>query len=74
MYTLYYNKSEKAIKVSKVIKVLRNLNFTEDVTIHNSYYYICSKRKPLVEKAKEIKQGWILELERDLVLVNQIKI
>lgn len=74
MYTLYFNRSEKAIKVSKAKKALQNLNFTEEVSKYNNCYFICSNRNPLVEKAREIKKEWILELEDDLNTVEAIKI
>lgn len=74
MYTLYYQRSEKVIQVLKAKKVFQTLNFTEEVTSYNDCYFICSKRKPLIEKAKEIKQGWVLELEEELNSIKEIKI
>jgi hypothetical protein len=74
MYTLYYKRFEKAIVVSKAKKVFQTCNFTEEVTRYNDCYFLCSKRKPLIDKANEIKQGWISELEEELSLVKEIKI
>jgi hypothetical protein len=74
MYILYFNKSERKIKVSKAHKSLLNLNYTEKVTQYNDCYFYCSERKPLKEKAKEIKQNWIDELEEGLLLTKEIKI
>jgi hypothetical protein len=74
MYTLYFQKSEKVIQVSKARKALQNLNFMEEVTRYNDCYFICTNRKPLVEKAKEIKQDWILELEKELSAMKEINI
>jgi hypothetical protein len=74
MYTLYFNRSEKIIKVSKATKALQNLSFTEEVTQYNYCFFICSNRKPLVEKAREIKREWILELEDELNTIEAINI
>jgi hypothetical protein len=74
MYTLYFSKSEKALKVSKPRKPLQTLNYTEEVTQYNSCFFICSKRKPLIEKAKEIQNEWILELVKELETIREIKL
>jgi hypothetical protein len=74
MYTLYFNRSEQTIKVSKAHKALQNLNYTDEVTQYNSCFYICSKRNPLIEEAKEIKRIWISELEEELNAVKEIKL
>ena len=73
MYTLYHDKSKKEIKVSKAKKVFQNLNYTDDVTRYNNCYYICKTKKPLVEKAEEMKRNWIDELEEQLNKLNEIK-
>lgn len=72
MYTLYHNRKEHAIKVSKAKKVLQYLNYTDEVTVFNNCFYICSKRAPLLDKANEIKQSWIATLEDELDLVKAI--
>lgn len=74
MYMLYHNKSSWQIEVEKPKKVLENLNYTEELTYYNEYYFICLNREPLVEKAKEIKQAWIDELESALNDLKQIKL
>ena len=74
MYTLYYKRSEKVLKVTKATKVFHNLNFTEEVSVYNDCYLYCSKRITLVNKAIEIKQRWISELENDLNSIKEIKI
>jgi hypothetical protein len=74
MYILYFKRSEKTIKVSKARKTFQHLNFTEEVVRYNDCYYMCANRKPLVEKAQEIKREWILELEDELNSIEQIKI
>lgn len=74
MYTLYHNKNMREIKVSKASKPLHNLRYKEEVTYYNDCYFICLTRKPLVEKAKEIKQKWIDTLETELDQIKQIKL
>ena len=73
MYTLYHDKSMGIIKVKKASKGLQKCTYTDDVTYYNNNYYLCSKRKSLVEKAKEIKQSWVEEIEEKLAKVNAIE-
>jgi hypothetical protein len=73
MYTLYFNRSEKVITVKKAHKALQKCTFTEEVTKYNACYYLCAKRKPLIEKAKEIHRDWITQLEDELNTLNNIK-
>lgn len=74
MYTLYVSKSEKKLEVKKAKKVLQNLEYRDHVTRYNNCYYICLKRAPLMEKAKEIKNNWITELEEELNALKAIEI
>lgn len=74
MYTLYHNEKEKILKVKKAVKAMQRYDYTDEVTYFNSNYYICKKRKPLVEKAKGIKQSWIKEAEETLEKIKAIKI
>jgi hypothetical protein len=74
MYTLYHNKRESIIEVKKATKGMSHCTYTDDVAYYNDCYYLCTKRKPLVEKANEIKQSWIDELEQKLADVAAIKI
>lgn len=74
MYTLYFSRKDKVIQVKKAKKALQNLEYSEKATQYNSCYYICSKRAPLLEKAKEIKQKWITELEDELKVIKEIKV
>jgi hypothetical protein len=74
MYTLYYSRKEKTIKVTKARKALQNLNFTEEVTRYNDCYFICSNRKPLIEKAKDIQTAWLLELVKELETIREINL
>lgn len=66
MYTLYYSRADKEIKVTKARKAMQMHNFTEEVTRFNNCYFLCSKRKPLIEKAEEIKRKWVLQAEKEL--------
>jgi hypothetical protein len=74
MYTLYFNRSRKEIELKKARKAFQNLNYTEEAVKYNDCIYICAKRKPLVDKAKEIQQNWVLQLEEELKVINEIKI
>lgn len=74
MYTLYHNKSERIIEVKKATKGMSNCTYTDEVTYYNGCYFICLKRKPLMEKAEEIKQSWIKETEEILKKLKEIKI
>ncbi|MCA1026986.1 hypothetical protein LCM23_12870 [Cytobacillus kochii] len=73
MYTLYHDKRTSVIEVKKARKALQSWNYRKEVTKHNDCYFICLTRKPLVEKADEIKLSWILELEEALNKVRQIE-
>lgn len=64
MYVLEHSKEENVISVKKANKAFQNLNFKEEVTFYNDNYYFCKNRKPLIEKAREIREKWILELEQ----------
>ena len=74
MYSLYYNKEQGIIKVSKSIKALQNEKYTEEVTYFNPYYYLCLYRKPLVELAKKIREEWIKEYESKINDLKNLKI
>lgn len=74
MYTLYVNRKENKIEINKARNIFQHLNYTDEVTRYNDSYYICSKRKSLKDKAKEVHQEWISELEEKLKLVKEIKI
>lgn len=74
MYTLFHKKSECKIEVKKAGRGMSHVHFTEEVSCYNDCYYVCLKRKPLVEKAREIKASWIKELEEKMDKVESIKI
>lgn len=72
MYTLYHDRKEHVIKISKAKKVLQKLDYTDEVKEFNHCYYFCSLRAPLVAKANALKQSWITDLEDELNLVKAI--
>lgn len=74
MYTLYFEKLERKIKVSKAHKAMQNLTYTDKVVQYNDCYFICSERNQLREKAKEIQQNWIEDFEEALNSIKGIKI
>ncbi len=74
MYTLYFSEREKSIKVSKARKTLLDLDYKEEITRFNDCFYICAKRKPLLEKGREIQKEWILKLEQELETLKKLKI
>lgn len=74
MYTLYVNKKEKMIQVTKARSIFHHLTYTDEVVKYNDCYYICTKRKPLKEKGKEFHQEWIKELEEELKSLKELKI
>lgn len=74
MYTLYHNKKSRILEVKKPCVAMQNNTFPDDIAYYNDNYYLCKNRKPLVEKAKEIKQSWIDEVEAELEKIKAIKI
>lgn len=75
MYTLYHDKEKGVIKLTKARKAFQNSKyFTEDITYYNCNYYFCLTRKPLKEKALELKQEWLEEAESRVQLIKNIKI
>lgn len=74
MYTLYVNKTDNKIVVSKASKAMQNAgNYTNEVRQYNLNYLICLDKKPLVEKAKEIRDEWIAEFKSKLEELEGIK-
>ena len=73
MYTLYVNKEKMIIEVKKASKAMSNCTYTNEVAKYNNWHYLCLKRKPLIEKATEIRESWISELEEKLKKAKSIK-
>lgn len=74
MYTLYFNRRLKEVKVKKANKGNLKFPYSENVTKYNDCYYTCLTRKPLVEKANEIINDWINEINEELKIIESIKI
>ena len=76
MYNLLCNKRELEIKIVKVTSRGQHLHteYTDEVVKFNDYYFVSTDIKALREKAVEIKEGWIFELEGKLNTVVSIKI
>lgn len=73
VYTLYIEKPTK-LKVMKARKVLQDLDYTDEIKKYNDNLFYCSNRKPLVDKANEIKEEWIIEIKEQLINIENIKI
>ncbi|MEV5024776.1 hypothetical protein [Paenibacillus sp. LPE1-1-1.1] len=76
MYNLYASKDEGKLEVKLLRKVFYNLKdtITDEVTQYNGVYYFCSKRKPLVVYAEQLKQEWLREVEDELNRIKSIVI
>jgi hypothetical protein len=71
MLALYYNKSKCELKIQKNCKAMYNQNHIQEIeekgiAYYNSNYYIAEDRKPLVEKAQELRLIWIAEAKTRL--------
>lgn len=73
MYTLYFNKPKMIIEVKKASKGMNHCTYTNEAVQYNDCYWVCLNRKPLVEKAEEIKEAWTKELEERIEKVKSIK-
>lgn len=74
MFLLYANEERKEIKVSKAPKDMQHVYCTNEVHHYCRNHFICTKKAPLVEKAEEIKQRWISQLEKELKKIKEIEI
>jgi len=74
MYTLYHDKNKRQLKVQKAKPIFLQDMFTDEVTVYNGNYFFCNNRKPLVDRAREIKAEWLAELEDQLNTVENIKV
>lgn len=73
MYTLFFNKSQKTIKINKANKNMQNQKYTDEVTQFNDCYYLCTTRKPLVLKANELWSEWLKEAEQAVDDIRRMK-
>lgn len=76
MYNLYASRAEGKLEIKPLKKVFNHSkeSITENVTQFNSVYYFCSKRKPLVEFAENLKQEWLQEVECEVSRIKNIVI
>ena len=74
MYTLYYDKEKRELKIQKANKSMQNIPYYDDVFKFNDCYYTCLTRNPLKEKAKEMLAEWIYEAEENLKKFQNIKL
>lgn len=76
MYNLFVDKNNHEMKIIRVRNKDNHLmtTYTEDVQCYNQFYFVCTDKNKLKEKATEIKKVWICELEKNLKKVKDIKI
>lgn len=75
MYTLYFNKADKILKIESSNRLMcKDSAYKSIPTYYNDCYIICDNRKALREKAKELQLKWIAEIENELDQLKKIKI
>ena len=76
MYLLYHDKDNAVIFVKKAGKAMQDLDYdnTGKVTCFNNHYFSCLKRKPLLDKAREMKEQWIKEEKEKIMKIEAIEI
>lgn len=71
-YSLYVDKPKLILLIEPNKTLLTNA--TDEVKRFNDYYYVCSDRKKLAKKAKELKEQWLREAIDRLNQVENLKI
>lgn len=82
MYQLYINEQTLELEVKKLKKMFLNetkiINFLNDepseIYYYNDNYRLCGKRTPLVELARNIKNGWLVQAKNRVQKIEEIKI
>ena len=82
IYQLYHDKEKGDLRVSPIQRVFDNTYIDKALTdkpqdyiyCYNDCYFFSLSRKDLVQKAREIKEEWIKELEVKLEMYKNIKI
>ena len=74
VYALYFDKSKCVLEIAPFNKYFNSKIEIDEVTKFNDCIYLCSDRKKLREKAKEIKQGWIDETKETLAKFEGLKV
>jgi hypothetical protein len=82
IYQLYHDKEKGALRVSPMQRVFDDTYIDKALTdkpqdyiyYYNAYYFFSLSRNALVQKAREMKEEWIKELEVKLEMYKSIKI
>jgi hypothetical protein len=82
MYQLYINDKTLELKVSKLsksftryTKLVEYLKSTPyDIYCYNDNYRFCGNRAPLVELARTIRDGWLVQARNTVQKIEEIKI
>lgn len=82
IYQLYHDKEKGILKVSPMKKTFFNTYIDKDlanqqqdyILYYNQCFFFSLSRKALVQKAREMKEEWIKELEVKLDICKSIKI
>ena len=82
MYQLYINEKTVELKVSQLKAAFKNntkireflQNTPYDIYYQNENYRLCGKRAPLVELARDIRNGWLVQAKNLVQKIEEIKI
>lgn len=82
MYQLYINEQTLELEVKKLKKIFLNetriINCLKDepseIYDYNDHYRLCGKREPLVQLARDIKNGWLVHAKNRVQKIEEIKI
>lgn len=82
MYQLYINEKTLELKVKPLKAAFKNdkgiveflQNTPYDIYYQNENYRLCGKRAPLVELARDIKNGWLIQAKNRVQKIEEIKI
>lgn len=82
MYQLYINEGKLELQVKPlkaafksqkhIVEFLTNTPY--DVFYYNDNYRFCGKKAPLVELARVIKNGWLVQAKDRVQKIEEIKI
>ena len=83
MYSLLIEKDRYKIELKKASKNYSNDRYIHDWNIKevgddiyrvNENFFLCKTRKPLLEKARKLKEDWIIELKEICNRVENMKL
>jgi hypothetical protein len=82
MYQLYISEEKLELKVAplkagfkndrRIVEFLQNTPY--EIYYQNELYRLCGKRAPLVELARDIKNGWLVQAKNRVQKIEEIKI